>query len=168
MNGLDVKHLLEMVVRPALREMDHAPSTVYGGAAEQLVVTTAAKESNLRWLRQLSGPAVGLWQMEPFTFNDIRDRFIKTQPYMWNAFGRCSIALRPEAGELAYNLKLAALCCRIKYLMSSHPLPERGDIAGMAQMWKSVYNTELGAGKPEEFIRAWETQVAPANLKWSL
>lgn len=165
--SLDPKQLHEFVVRPALSEFNDGPAYLSSGAAEQLVMITAAKESSLRWLKQVGpGPALGLWQMEPVTFYDIRDRFIKTQPYFWNAFGASSIALQPEPAELAYNLKLAAVCCRLKYAMSSMKLPELNDIKGMARMWKVVYNTAGGAGKEDEFIHSWETIIAPANLKW--
>lgn len=165
--SLDPRQLLELVVRPALSELNDGPLYLSSGAAEQLVMGTAAQESKLRWIKQVgSGPALGLWQMEPVTFYDIRDRFAKTQPHFWNAFGASSIDLRPEALELAYNFKLAALCCRMKYAMSNMQLPAQDDIAGMAHMWKVVYNTHLGAGKEDHFIHSWETIIAPANLKW--
>lgn len=165
--SIDPKQLLEYVVRPALSELVDGPIHMASGAAEQIVMGTAATESKLRWIRQVGGgPAVGLWQMEPVTFYDIRDRFAKTQPYLWNALGASSIDLKPEPLELAYNWKLAALCCRVKYLMSSMPLPALNDIAGMAHMWKVVYNTAGGSGKESDFIHSWETIIAPANLKW--
>jgi hypothetical protein len=165
--SLDPKQLLEYVVRPALSEFQDGPVVLSSGAAEQLVMITGAQESKLRWLKQVGpGPAMGLWQMEPATFYDLRDRFIKTQPYLWNAFGRSSIDLKPEPIELAYNLKLAAVCCRIRYFMSSMPLPKLDDIEAMAHMWKVVYNTAGGDGKESDFIHSWETIIAPANLKW--
>jgi hypothetical protein len=38
------------------------------------------------------------------------------------------------------------------------PIPERGDIPGMAAYWKKYYNTEQGAGSPAQFVANWESE----------
>lgn len=164
MSGLDPRQFLELVVRPALASL---PAHLATPAAEQLVIGTAAVESKLTWLRQLpNGPAVGLFQMEPATFRDIRDRFLLGRPAFARAFELAAVAVVPEADELCWNLRLAALCCRLRYAMSPRPLPPAGDVPALAREWKATYNTHLGAGKPEHFEQAWATLIAPANL-WS-
>lgn len=164
MSGLDARQLLEAVIRPALAELPPEYGTT---AAEQLVLGTAAVESKLTWLRQLGhGPARGLWQMEAPTFADIRDRFLAGRPAVGRAFSRLAIAVCPEVDELCGNLYLAALCCRIKYLMSPRPLPQAHDIGGLAAEWKRTYNTHLGAGKEDDFIQAWHALISPSEIDW--
>ena len=41
--------------------------------------------------------------------------------------------------------------CRVHYYRAPTKLPEAEDLDGLAHYWKKYYNTELGAGKPEEF-----------------
>jgi hypothetical protein len=43
------------------------------------------------------------------------------------------------------------------YYRSKSPLPEAGDVRGLAATWKRTFNTERGAGKPEEFARNWSS-----------
>ena len=170
MSGLNARHLLEEVVRPALELLGPRYST---RAAEQLVMGTGAKESGgFVWLRQLGGgPAVGLWQMEPFTFRDLRDNFLSgTNPQVMallRAVGSLASARLPDASELAWNLRLAAAYCRIKYLANSEPLPPADDVPAMARYWKRHYNTRLGKGRPEEFEHCWANTIAPvAGVLW--
>ena len=164
MSGLDARQLHELVVRPALAAL---PAELATPAAEQLILGTAAVESNFTWLRQLPhGPALGLWQMEPLTFRDIRDRVLQGRPLIARAFSQTAVALRPEPDELCWNLRLAALCCRIRYLMSPRPLPPAGDVFALATEWKTTYNTHMGAGKPADFERAWANLIAPAKIDW--
>lgn len=164
MSGLDAKQFHELVVRPALAPLPAEYATV---AAEQLVMGTAAVESKLRWLRQLPrGPALGLFQMEPLTFRDIRDRFLQGRPGLSRAFSQAAVALRPEPDELCWNLRLAALCCRLRYVMSPRALPQAHDVGGLAHEWKATYNTALGAGKVEDFVQAWHSIIVPAQIDW--
>ncbi|MEO7973689.1 MAG: hypothetical protein ABIU84_08875 [Thermoanaerobaculia bacterium] len=165
MSGLDPRQFLEHVVRPALAAL---PPEYHTTAAEQLVLGTAAVESKLRWLKQVGGgPAMGLFQMEPVTFRDIRDRFLRERPKLGSAFRHSAVALRPEADELCWNLRLAALCCRLRYIMSPHQLPPAHDVPALAREWKSTYNTHLGAGQPADFEQAWAAIIAPAKIDWA-
>ena len=59
--ALDASHLREVVIKPALPEIE-----LWSPAAEELVLGTAIVESRLSFIKQLgSGPALGLWQIEP-------------------------------------------------------------------------------------------------------
>lgn len=162
MPGLDPRQLLELAVRPALSIMGPAYSTP---AAEQLVMGTAAVESGFVWLKQHgTGPALGLWQMEPFTFRDLRNRTPEGL--------RLAIALLAggpviEPDCVAWNLRFGAAMCRLKYRDDPHPLPRAGDVRGLALTWKRVYNSPLGAGKVDDFERAWHGLIAPqAERMW--
>ena len=61
--ALDAKQLRELVIKPALLEIE-----LWSEAAEELVLGTAIVESRLSFIKQLgSGPALGFWQIEPDT-----------------------------------------------------------------------------------------------------
>ena len=59
--------------------------------------------------------------------------------------------------QLVTNLSFAVAMCRIVYRRRPTPLPAVGDGKGMAEIWKQDYNTDLGRGTVEEFMRNWES-----------
>ena len=64
---------LEQVIRPALQAID-----LDSLAAEQLLLATALQESDLRNTVQMGGgPALGYFQMEPATHDDIWANFLR-------------------------------------------------------------------------------------------
>ena len=66
------RDLLEWVIRPTLHALDMA-----GERAETLMLATALVESGGRHTRQIGGgPALGLWQMEPETHDDIYTHYL--------------------------------------------------------------------------------------------
>jgi hypothetical protein len=162
--GLDPRHFLEHVVRPALRPFSPGYATP---AAEQLVVGTAAQESSFRWLRQVGGgPALGLFQMEPATFRWLRDGFLgeRNKAALREAVNFYATRPTPDQDELVWNLRLAAAYCRLRYIASPRPLPRFGDVLGLAESWKADYNTSMGRGKVSEFLQSWDRLVAPVRL----
>lgn len=162
--SLDARQLLVYVVRPALAALGPACATL---ASEQLVLGTAAQESDLSYIHQLGhGPAVGLWQVEPFTYRDLTNRVLASRPalkraVLWLAARRGNEHGLPPVEELHWNLALACAICRVKYLSIGAPLPPANDVGALARYWKRWYNTELGAGQPEEFCDAWARHCAP-------
>lgn len=158
--SLDVRHVLEYVVRPAIRPLGPAYATT---AAEQIVLGTAAQESGFRYLRQVGGgPALGLWQMEPATFRWLRDQFAPNHGLSGavNKFAHST----PEDVELMWNLRLAAAYCRLRYIADPEPLPAAGDTARQAAYWKRVYNSVVGAGTAEQYLQSWARLIAPLRL----
>src|SRR5688572_16355114 len=127
--GLDVKELLCYVVRPALKSLG---GSMASESAERLVLYTAAVESKFRNIQQIGGgPAVGLWQVEPFTFRDLRDRVVPKRPQWAAAVAATASGAslgKPEPEECRWNLRLAAMFCRIKYATDKHPLPDAHDL----------------------------------------
>lgn len=160
--SLDPRQLRDLVVRPALEHIG-----LWSLAAEQLVMGTAAQESRLTYLAQVGGgPALGLFQMEPATHLDIWTNFLRFRKDLRRqvigllvpgvpSLAPVDLASPPGPMALVLNLSYAAAMCRVHYYRSKATLPEAGDVPGMAARWKAVYNSEAGAGKPEEFIRNW-------------
>jgi hypothetical protein len=143
---LDVRQFENLIVEPTLKELG-----LYSRAALKLVMGTAITESSFKYLKQKGGPALGIYQMEPFTHDDIWKNFLVRKKELSDniilASAECS------SDELVYNLKYATAMCRIQYYRVPDPLPDYNDIQGLAQYWKDFYNTRLGKGKVEDFVR---------------
>jgi hypothetical protein len=151
---LDIKQFREYIIRPALFTID-----AHSDAAEELVLGTALQESRLIYIKQLGdGPALGVFQMEPATHNDIWENYLAYQ----DALTQKVLTLaapnggdHPSPNELIGNLWYACAMCRVHYRRVSDPLPQAGDVPGMASYWKEFYNTHLGAGTEEEYEENW-------------
>ena len=124
-----------------------------------LVLGTIAQESSYgKYRRQLGdGPALGIAQMEPNTFNDIVENFLKYRPYIIDAIKRTCDITELKAEDLETNDKLAICMCRVQYLRCKEKIPDT--IEGYAKLWKLRYNTPLGAGTEEEFIKNYNKYV---------
>ncbi|MAF34299.1 hypothetical protein CMO91_00465 [Candidatus Woesearchaeota archaeon] len=162
--SLDLGQFRDLVVRPTLKEFG-----MYSEAAEQLLMGTIAQESRGTYLKQLgNGPALGLFQMEPNTHEDIWLNYLKYRPTTQEEL----LAQVPSAShdyalmhhvppheELVSNLKYATIMCRLHYRRVPKSLPKAGDIEGLARYWKEHYNTALGAGTVEEFCENFPKEL---------
>jgi hypothetical protein len=145
--GIDPKQLLTEVIRPTLLALG-----LNSFAAERLVLATAAHESHCgRYLRQVKGPALGIYQMEPLTHDDIVHAWLKYQKELGERVYRL---LDPplSAPRLVYDLRYATALCRLHYRRCPAPLPDADDWQGIAEYWKKHYNTTLGKGTCEAFL----------------
>lgn len=141
--GIDVGQLRRLVIRPSLEYIG-----LWSQAAENLVVGTALTESRGEYLKQLgSGPALGLWQMEPATHADIWEHFLAYQDDLADRVrGLQTVRADDFHEELVGNLFYAAAMCRVHYRRVPAALPLPGDKVGLARYWKEHYNTPAGAG----------------------
>lgn len=150
---IDAEQLVTEVIEPTLAEMG-----VGGAAATNLLLGTAAQESRLQYLRQLGGgPALGLWQMEPATYDDHWWSYLRPRPELRYAVVEAG-GLKddiPPVEALKFNLRYAAAMARVHYLRVPEPLPDPDDTPAMARYWKDHYNTHLGHGTVEQFINSW-------------
>ncbi len=150
---MDKKQLRNLIKRVLIALDLHSES------AENLLMGTAAQESGLgEYIRQIgNGPALGIFQMEPNTFRDIVQNYLQYKPELAKLVMSVSgvNALRSE--YLEYNLALAICMCRVHYLRVSENMPE--NLVGWAKYWKEYYNTRLGKGTEEEFIRNFKNLV---------
>lgn len=120
-----------------------------------LVLGTAAVESDLgTYLRQRGGgPALGICQMEPATYDDIWESWLAHRPDLVRRLVALGHPRDPAA--LEYDIRHALVFCRLHYRRVPEPLPALGDIRGLARYWKRHYNTPLGAGTEDGFLAAW-------------
>ena len=151
MTGLCITQFRAGIVAPALDMLG-----LGGDAAGSLMVGTALAESGLTYIRQVTGggmgPALGLWQMEPFTHDDIWATFLSDSRL--NSLARAVLSSRsnwpPGARQVVGNAFYACIMARLKYYRAPDALPAARDAAAMCRMWKRVYNSNLGAGVADD------------------
>jgi len=159
--GIDPNQFRQLIIRPALEALG---GRLWSPSAENLLMGTAAQESRLgNYIHQLGrGPAVGPFQMEPATHDDIWERYLRYKRWL-NITVHEAAGIEGEeklpADYMIYNLRYAAAMARIHYLRVPQALPEADDIEGLAAYWKRYYNTYLGAGTVEEFIENYHRFV---------
>ena len=130
-----------------------------GRAAQELVLGTGIQESRLIYRKQNGGPALGLWQMEPFTFNDIWNGYILKHRDIFLAMQKILNGASPNPLVLTHNDQFAAAMCRMLYRRIHEDIPDAGDLEAQAAYWKKYYNTPLGRGKEHEYIANWHAYV---------
>ena len=148
-NKEQFRELIEDVLREA---------NLYSPSAVELLMLTCAVESNFgTYIKQIKGPALGVFQMEPFTHNDIWANYLTHKDEL------VEIALWPHTSEqgnelvsLKTNLAYQILMARIHYLRYPYPLPDADDIEGLAEYWKRLYNTRHGKGTVKKAIEKYK------------
>lgn len=150
MNSEQVRML---VIRPALETLGKMTPCKYSAAAENLLMGTAATESNMgRYIRQYpTGPACGIFQIEPATAESIMANFVKFRPAFADAVEHFSTG-EPLAQQIVTNLSLQVVLARLVYYPKTQPLPDATDLHGLGAYWKAHYNSLLGKGTAQKFV----------------
>lgn len=132
------------------RCLDDFDAGLVSDSAIHLLLGTAAQESKFgHYLRQIKGPAIGVFQMEPETFYWLRNYFAKKYPEL----------AKREPLDMEWDLRLAVVMARLRYKVHPDPLPDAADIVKLGQYWKLVYNSPKGKGKVEEFVANYNHYV---------
>jgi len=128
-------------------------------AAENLLLGTAAVETDMGlYLKQIEGPARGIYQMEPDTEKDIWQTYLSVNPQIAAIVSRTMIPHRPFNQALG-NFYYATAMARVHYWRFPEPLPEHDDVDGLATYWKKYYNTRDGSGTVEDFVIKYQAYV---------
>jgi len=146
---IDKKNLRELIVRPVLEEIN-----LHSEAAEELLMLTFAQETKLGtylkqgWKKINDGKGVGLGigSMEPKTFAWLRILYINILG------GRYS-------KELIWDLRLAVMATRLRYLVVIEALPKANDIEGLAKYWDKYYNGNPNVGTWQEAVDSYNKLV---------
>ncbi len=135
------------VIKPALKALGdryHSPE------AEMLLLGTAATESAFKHVRQIGGPALSFFQIEPRVARDMMDRYLPhRQPEAYRAM--IDQAKGRDLKELLVEDQIfAAMMCRMIYWSKPDAMPDT--LLGQAGYWKEHYNTALGAGTAVKYV----------------
>lgn len=142
------------------------PVGLYSENAEELLILTCAAESlGGYYLYQQQGPARGFFQMEPATEKDILINYVRYKQPLRAALGE--YIYFNNGGDVEYKVKnplvtslaYQILMARIHYLRKPGAIPEKEDITGLAEYWKTHYNTHLGKGTVQGAIKKYKDYV---------
>jgi hypothetical protein len=142
-----IRHFRELIIRPALDALQ-----LYSVNREQLLVITCAQESlGGEFLMQNDaagwpkGPALGPYQMEPNTYYDFFDNFLKYRTILhgrlMNVVGS-SVLHTPSPNIMVYNLRYATAVACLQYYRFREAVP--ADLEGQLRYYKLYWNTILG------------------------
>lgn len=158
------------IIRPTLMYLDDV--IPYSAGAENLLMGTCAQESGMfTYIKQLGdGPALGPYQMEDATHDDINDEdnlydnYLRFRPRIDDKIDSLRIpAVLPfedqDRPNLTGNLWYATAMARVHYYRAKGAIPLSDDIEGLAHYWKDHYNTRLGKGTVAEFVHNYNRYV---------
>jgi len=151
--GINPVQLRQLVISPALASIG-----LGGQAAEELLMGTALQESDGGfYLHQLGqGPAIGIFQMEPGTHDDLWATFLSRRADLSAKVSALLMPGQSRLDQLAGNLLYAAAMARLLYYRCPEPLPTAGDIPAQAAFYKRWYNTAQGAASVESYLQRWK------------
>ena len=150
LNEPQVKDLIDRV----LKKMDlHSPE------ASDLVYKTGKVESGYKYIRQIKGPARGLFQCESWVAVDICKNYLAYRKSLMRKVAdatkvKLSYFVDPKEEDWSYiletNIAAQIAMCRLHYRRIPKPLPS--SLEGQAKYWKKYYNSMAGRGTVEDFL----------------
>lgn len=157
----DNKQFRERIIRPVLHGLG-----MWNEYAEELMIGTCAVESRggTFIIQQNNGPALGIFQMEPKTHDDIWQKWLPNHPAIANnLMSSCMMSMKPRADMMVYNLFYATAMARLEYYRNtSDQIPDTLD--GRAQYWVKYYNRGQAA-TPQRYIDAYNSFMGIAGSK---
>ena len=117
-------------------------------AAIALLSMIAAHESGgFTYNKQIQGPALSIYQIEPATYDDVC-AYAMEKDYL-----KGELPNPPE--RLIFDLDFATCIARIFFLRFKERIPSRDNIEGLANYAKKYWNTDKGKARPEYYSRAY-------------
>lgn len=170
---MNMQQIHDFVVYPTLKYLE-----LNSEAARRLLMGTIAHESKGFFIDQVLGPtdrqlgpAYGLFQIEPATHDDVWVNFLSYRPDLQKRMEALRASFPASHIQLATNLYYATAVARYLYYRRPEALPKADDDEGLAEYWKSWYNSELGSGTITKFLYDYRERAkdliydkAPENL----
>ena len=161
---MNTEQLLELIITPTHKYMG---GNYQSDSADLLSLCTAAIESDCGYyIKQVNGPALGIWQMEPATHLDIWSNCDALKAVNGVRFKSHIRVLMIKKSPLNFdeNITLspvyACAMARLKYSMTPRSLPKvtgnrKTDEQSFYDYYKRVYNTELG----KSTFAKWQVKI---------
>lgn len=149
----NVSQLRELIIKPTLLDL----ISYTDDAMELLVFTCAVESDGGTYLKQIKGPAVGIYQMEPDTYNDLWHNYIFNKPYLISILtSNFNIPSMPSYGHMIYDLRFATAMARIFYKRIEEEIPSCKDVNAIWDYYKKYYNTPKGKATKDESISKYK------------
>lgn len=140
-------------------------SNMYSEVLYKLLLGTAATESEFGQItKQTNGPALGIFQIEPRTANDIWLNYLSVKPKLKEKVESVLWKNVDLNTQLQYNVKYQILLAAINYRRVSEiynqKLPKDNSIWSLAWAYKKFHNTKSGKGTTKRFFRKYKEFVS--------
>lgn len=141
------------LIKRVLQKID-----LYSSEASEFIYNIGLVESKYIYIQQIQGPAVGVYQIEPWVAVDIIENYLKyRQDLMKLVASTCyldwSHFTAPKEKDWEYilttNLAAQIVFCRLHLRRIPKRLPKT--LEEQATQWKQFYNTAKGKGTPEKY-----------------
>ncbi len=137
-----------------------------------LMLGTVAQESKFHFLRQLDGgPALGYYQIEPFTLHDIHKTYLAFKPDLDSKIKAVMTPGQAKERQAITNLTYATAMARLRYYRVSEKLPVKasfvlgtdfwldGYIKALATYYKKHFNTPDGKATEKEYFDNYKKYI---------
>ena len=153
--GINTEQLRNEIVKPAVASIG-----LLSDSAINLLLGTCAQESQMgHYIKQIRGPALSIYQIEPNTYNWVWKWCHDYHPNLYDLCLQTTGYINtPNSSNLIHDLRLATVSCRLKYFSIKEPLPPN-EVGLLANYWKKYYNTMLGSGTVEQFVANYKKFV---------
>lgn len=148
------------VIKDTLLKFEGLGGARYSDDAVELLMMIAAHESHMgRFIKQVKGPALGIFQMEPVTHDDIWKNFISKNQKLEFAVAKflpsshSLVSKLSQAELLATDIRYATILARVFFMRFKEPIPT--DDLGKARYAKWYWNTELGKASINDYFAAY-------------
>ena len=109
---------------------------------ELLVFTCAIESSGGTYIRQINGSGLGIYQMQPETYNDIWQNYLKGRGMMCTKLlFNFDISFMASPERMIYDLRFATAMAAIFYSSTSTPYPKK-DKDDLWDYYKNYYNQQ--------------------------
>ena len=140
---------LEKIVQDTLSIFESVGGAKYSEDAVDLLCMIACHESLCgKYTKQVNGPALGVFQMEPFTHDDLYKSFISQNQKLDFAVSKFvpshnSLKNNKSYAELLQtDVRYATVLARVFFMRFAEPIPK--STLEKAAYAKKYWNTELG------------------------
>ena len=131
------KDIRELIITPSLKAIG-----LHSEAADNLVYGTGLCETNYDYLKQIRGSAVSVFQLEDYTYKSLRiwlsnrmNKFLSDR-----VLAACYRDFIPLDGKvLMWDLRYAAIMCRLYYWRIPSPLPDAIDAEALTNYYLKYY-----------------------------
>lgn len=141
------------LIKRVLQKID-----LYSSEAAEFIYNIGLVESKYIYIQQISGPAVGVYQIEPWVGVDIIKNYLQYRPDLMKSVANAcyldwSYFTAPKEKDWEYilttNIAAQIVFCRLHLRRIPKRLPRT--LEDQAKQWKQYYNTAKGKGTPEKY-----------------
>lgn len=147
-------------LKPTLQRLSKIRVGYNAPSARKILFMTAAHESGrFQHRRQVGGPALSFYQIEPDTLDDLYDNYLSFRPKLQHQLDSFRQDSESRLKALEFNNAYATCAARFNYARIPEALPPIEDTQAFARYAKRHWNTDLGAATAEKYMEDYTACV---------